>query len=133
MSQQRRPREEILRTAQENPSPHQGRLHRQDGERPGHPPRSSSPRTRRSRRTAPSPPSSAMSDQHAREWITPEMTRRLMHHYLDKYDEDRRTSEAGRLNRTVVPPARPTPTATTTSLEDTATTAWAQEPARQHR
>ncbi|MFI7348740.1 M14 family zinc carboxypeptidase [Streptomyces sp. NPDC049936] len=31
-----------------------------------------------------------MSNQHAREWITPEMTRRLMHHYLDKYDEDRR-------------------------------------------
>ncbi|MEU5756700.1 M14 family zinc carboxypeptidase [Streptomyces sp. NPDC047829] len=31
-----------------------------------------------------------MSNQHAREWITPEMTRRLMHHYLDKYDQDRR-------------------------------------------
>ncbi|MFB6555849.1 M14 family zinc carboxypeptidase [Streptomyces sp. NPDC056405] len=31
-----------------------------------------------------------MSNQHAREWITPEMTRRLMHHYLDKYDKDRR-------------------------------------------
>ncbi|WP_329216181.1 M14 family zinc carboxypeptidase [Streptomyces sp. NBC_01485] len=31
-----------------------------------------------------------MSNQHAREWITPEMTRRLMHHYLDNYDTDRR-------------------------------------------
>ncbi|WP_411074364.1 M14 family zinc carboxypeptidase [Streptomyces sp. cmx-4-7] len=31
-----------------------------------------------------------MSNQHAREWITPEMTRRLMHHYLDGYGEDRR-------------------------------------------
>ncbi|MBQ1099672.1 immune inhibitor A [Streptomyces sp. b94] len=31
-----------------------------------------------------------MSNQHAREWITPEMTRRLMHHYLDEYDKDRR-------------------------------------------
>ncbi|WP_345573904.1 M14 family metallopeptidase [Streptomyces prasinosporus] len=31
-----------------------------------------------------------MSNQHAREWITPEMTRRLMHHYLDKYGTDRR-------------------------------------------
>ncbi|MFG3125387.1 M14 family zinc carboxypeptidase [Streptomyces sp. NPDC048201] len=31
-----------------------------------------------------------MSNQHAREWITPEMTRRLMHHYLDDYRSDRR-------------------------------------------
>ncbi|MFG2191000.1 M14 family zinc carboxypeptidase [Streptomyces sp. NPDC048639] len=30
------------------------------------------------------------SNQHAREWITPEMTRRLMHHYLDGYGTDRR-------------------------------------------
>ncbi|MET8825959.1 M14 family zinc carboxypeptidase [Streptomyces sp. NPDC004610] len=31
-----------------------------------------------------------MSNQHAREWITPEMTRRLLHHYLDNYTKDRR-------------------------------------------
>ncbi|WP_338777339.1 M14 family zinc carboxypeptidase [Streptomyces sp. DG1A-41] len=31
-----------------------------------------------------------LSNQHAREWITPEMTRRLMHHYLDNYNKDRR-------------------------------------------
>ncbi|MEU0051235.1 M14 family zinc carboxypeptidase [Streptomyces sp. NPDC006309] len=31
-----------------------------------------------------------MSNQHAREWITPEMTRRLMHYYLDHYTNDRR-------------------------------------------
>ncbi|GHG71290.1 zinc carboxypeptidase [Streptomyces griseocarneus] len=31
-----------------------------------------------------------MSNQHAREWITPEMTRRLMHHYLDRYGKDER-------------------------------------------
>ncbi|WP_406860236.1 M14 family zinc carboxypeptidase [Streptomyces sp. HUAS MG47] len=31
-----------------------------------------------------------MSNQHAREWITPEMTRRLMHHYLDGYGKDPR-------------------------------------------
>ncbi|MFF8589835.1 M14 family zinc carboxypeptidase [Streptomyces sp. NPDC015220] len=31
-----------------------------------------------------------MSNQHAREWITPETTRRLMHHYLDHYDTDKR-------------------------------------------
>ncbi|WP_432086468.1 M14 family zinc carboxypeptidase [Streptomyces sp. bgisy095] len=31
-----------------------------------------------------------MSNQHAREWITPEMTRRLMHHYLDGYGRDER-------------------------------------------
>ncbi|WDZ87848.1 M14 family metallopeptidase [Micromonospora cathayae] len=29
------------------------------------------------------------SSQHAREWITPEMTRRLMHHMLDNYGRDR--------------------------------------------
>lgn len=28
------------------------------------------------------------SNQHAREWITPEMTRRLLHHYLDQYGRD---------------------------------------------
>ena len=31
-----------------------------------------------------------VSNQHAREWITPEMTRRLMHHYLDNYGTDKR-------------------------------------------
>jgi hypothetical protein len=31
-----------------------------------------------------------VSNQHAREWITPEMTRRLMHHYLDNYKTDKR-------------------------------------------
>ncbi|RSS84058.1 M14 family metallopeptidase [Streptomyces sp. WAC06614] len=31
-----------------------------------------------------------MSNQHAREWITPEMTRRLMHHVLDGYGKDQR-------------------------------------------
>ncbi|MFB7331614.1 M14 family zinc carboxypeptidase [Streptomyces adustus] len=31
-----------------------------------------------------------MSNQHAREWITPEMTRRLLHYYLDNYKTDRR-------------------------------------------
>lgn len=34
-----------------------------------------------------------MSNQHAREWITPEMTRRLMHHYLDSYGKDRRITK----------------------------------------
>ncbi|MFF2777940.1 M14 family zinc carboxypeptidase [Streptomyces sp. NPDC058052] len=31
-----------------------------------------------------------LSNQHAREWITPEMTRRLFHHYLDNYGTDER-------------------------------------------
>ncbi|MER7401408.1 M14 family zinc carboxypeptidase [Streptomyces sp. NPDC000070] len=34
-----------------------------------------------------------LSNQHAREWITPEMTRRLMHHYLDGYKKDRRVKK----------------------------------------
>ncbi|MER6996463.1 M14 family zinc carboxypeptidase [Streptomyces sp. NPDC000410] len=31
-----------------------------------------------------------LSNQHAREWITPEMTRRLLHHYLASYGKDQR-------------------------------------------
>ncbi|GAA2727432.1 M14 family metallopeptidase [Streptomyces nogalater] len=34
-----------------------------------------------------------LSNQHAREWITPEMTRRLMHYYLDHYKTDRRVKK----------------------------------------
>ncbi|MET9497489.1 M14 family zinc carboxypeptidase [Streptomyces sp. NPDC006552] len=34
-----------------------------------------------------------MSNQHAREWITPEMTRRLMHYYVDNYAKDRRVKK----------------------------------------
>ncbi|MEU0672460.1 M14 family zinc carboxypeptidase [Streptomyces sp. NPDC006172] len=34
-----------------------------------------------------------MSNQHAREWITPEMTRRLLHHYLDNYATDQRVKK----------------------------------------
>ncbi|MBT2450087.1 immune inhibitor A [Streptomyces sp. ISL-43] len=34
-----------------------------------------------------------MSNQHAREWITPEMTRRLMHHTLDSYGKDSRITK----------------------------------------
>ncbi|MGY0062715.1 M14 family zinc carboxypeptidase [Streptomyces sp. LZ34] len=34
-----------------------------------------------------------MSNQHAREWITPEMTRRLMHYYLDNYGKDDRVTK----------------------------------------
>lgn len=34
-----------------------------------------------------------MSNQHAREWITPEMTRRLMHHTLDEYGKDPRITK----------------------------------------
>ncbi|MFE9254494.1 M14 family zinc carboxypeptidase [Streptomyces sp. NPDC006879] len=34
-----------------------------------------------------------MSNQHAREWITPEMTRRLLHHYLDNYNRDRKITQ----------------------------------------
>ncbi|WP_055491669.1 M14 family metallopeptidase [Streptomyces sp. TP-A0356] len=34
-----------------------------------------------------------LSNQHAREWITPEMTRRLMHYYLDHYATDKRVKK----------------------------------------
>lgn len=34
-----------------------------------------------------------LSNQHAREWITPEMTRRLLHHYVDSYRTDQRVKK----------------------------------------
>ncbi|MEU4995483.1 M14 family zinc carboxypeptidase [Streptomyces sp. NPDC021622] len=34
-----------------------------------------------------------LSNQHAREWITPEMNRRLLHHYLDNYGKDQRITK----------------------------------------
>ncbi|MEV6649605.1 M14 family zinc carboxypeptidase [Streptomyces sp. NPDC051219] len=34
-----------------------------------------------------------LSNQHAREWITPEMTRRLLRHYLDNYGKDPRITK----------------------------------------
>jgi hypothetical protein len=34
-----------------------------------------------------------VSNQHAREWITPEMTRRLLHYYLDNYGKDQRVTK----------------------------------------
>ncbi len=40
--------------------------------------------------------------QHAREWITPEMIRRLLHHVLDSYGSDRADHPAGRQQRAVV-------------------------------
>ena len=49
-----------------------------------------------------------LSAQHAREWITPEMTRRLLRHYLDTYGTDRQTTRI--LNSTelwFVPVANP--------------------------
>ena len=42
--------------------------------------------------------------QHAREWITPEMVRRLLHHYVDGYGTDARADEDHRHHRPVVHP-----------------------------
>jgi hypothetical protein len=50
--------------------------------------------TKNARKTADGskPATLHLSTQHAREWITPEMTRRLMHHYIDNYGKDERTT-----------------------------------------
>ncbi|MCQ8771510.1 zinc carboxypeptidase [Streptomyces sp. AA8] len=49
-----------------------------------------------------------MSNQHAREWITPEMTRRLLHHYLDAYGKDARVTDVvDRAELWFVPSANP--------------------------
>lgn len=51
--------------------------------------------TKGARRTADGAKPSVLyvSNQHAREWITPEMTRRLLHYYLDNYGKDPRVTK----------------------------------------
>ena len=46
------------------------------------------------------------SAQHAREWITPEMNRRLLHYYLDNYADNREIQQDRRQDRAVVRPGR---------------------------
>ena len=69
--------------------------------------------------------------QHAREWITPEMTRRLMHHFIDGYGTRPRDHQAGRHHRAVVRPGRQ-PRRLRLHLHR-GQPAVAQEPARQQR
>ena len=53
------------------------------------------------------------SAQHAREWITPEMNRRLAHHIVDSYGSDPTISRRGRTTPSSGSSPSPTPTATT--------------------
>ena len=46
------------------------------------------------------------STQHAREWITPEMNRRLLHYYVDDYATNKTIQRICRQDRTVVRPGR---------------------------
>ena len=56
--------------------------------------------------------------QHAREWITPEMNRRLMHHVIDNYGSDPKITSL--VTRTSCGSSRwPTPTATTSPSSPT--------------
>ena len=68
--------------------------------------------------------------QHAREWITPEMVRRLMHHYLEGYGTRRRADRHHRHDRAVVPAGRQ-PRRLRLHVHRRA--AVAQEPPRQRR
>ena len=55
-----------------------------------------------SRATARARPVLYVGAQHAREWITPEMTRRLMHHFLDSYGTDPAITKLRQHDRAVV-------------------------------
>ena len=72
-----------------------------------------------------------VSAQHAREWITPEMTRRLFHHVLDNYGTRPGDHPAGQHHRAVVPPGGQ-PGRLRPHLHR-GQPAVAQEPARQRR
>ena len=70
------------------------------------------------------------SAQHAREWITPEMTRRLMHYMLDSYGTDPEITElVDTTELWFIPVLNPDGY----DFTFTDATAVAQEPARQQR
>ena len=77
------------------PADHQAGQARQDRARARTSSRSRSPRTPASQATASKPAVLYLGAQHAREWITPEMIRRLMHYVVDGYDTNRRSAAAG--------------------------------------
>ena len=64
--------------------------------------------------TAPRPATVYVGAQHAREWITVEMNRRLLHHVLDSYGTDPTITNAGQHAPSCGSCRSPTPTATTT-------------------
>ena len=72
-----------------------------------------------------------MGAQHAREWITPEMVRRLLHHVLDSYGKRPRDHRPRRHDRAVVRPGRQ-PRRLRLHVR-ARPPAVAQEPARQRR
>ena len=74
-----------------------------------------------------------MSNQHAREWITPEMTRRLMHHYLDNYGKDQRITKIVDSHRAVVRALRQPRRLRLHASQRRRQPPVAQEPARQQR
>ena len=117
--------------AAREPADHQARHHRQDRQRPGHR-RAEGHRERpHDGATAAKPAVLYLGAQHAREWITPEMIRRLMHYVLDGYERQPRDPPARRRERAVVRAGRQ-PRRLRLHLR-ARPAAVAQEPARQQR
>ena len=107
-------RDELYAIARDEPAARQARGARPHPSGPradraeGHP-----GRARGARRLAPVGP--LLVDQHAREWISLEVNRRLLHHFIDRWranDKEIRRSAQG--HRAVVRHRRRTPTATST-------------------
>ena len=93
---------EILADRPGQPRPHQGR---HASARPSRARTSSPSRSRKGAkkyRDGSKPATLYMSNQHAREWITPEMTRRLMHYYLDELRQGPADHQDRGLHRAVV-------------------------------
>ena len=82
-------------------------------QRPGHHRRAGHPATRAGPRTAGARRPSTSAAQHAREWITPEMVRRLLDHILTGYGTDPDDHRARRTTTSCGSSRSPTPTATT--------------------
>ena len=81
-------RDELIGRRRQPPRAHQAGHDRQDGAGPGHPGDQGHQGRQQGRATARRPAVLYSSAQHAREWITPEMNRRLLHYYLDSYATD---------------------------------------------
>ena len=124
-------RDELRETAAAAPRAHQARHDRTDRAGQADPRASRSPRTPRTATTASARRRSTCGAQHAREWITPEMTRRLMHHVLDSYGTDPSITKLVNTHRAVVPAGRQ-PRRLRLHVHR-GQPAVAQEPARQQR
>ena len=131
--------EELLQVAADHPRHRAGRHDRPAASRASRSRPCASARTSRKLKDRKRPAVVYQAAQHAREWITPEMVRRLLHHYVDGYGSERRAHRRSSTPPTSGSSRWSTSTATTTRSPRTTgcgartcatTTATARSPAR---